>query len=297
MISIVITAFKEPMLYRAIDAVLFQRIDEDYELIVAAPDRETEDLVNDYKKKYRQIRFFKDPGKGKSYALNMIFKELKGDVWLFTDGDVFLDNKAINEMLKLFNNYPRIGCIAGRVYCENPRTTLFGYWGKLLADCGAHRIRKEHYSQGKFLECSGYLFAFRNNGVIKEIPVDVAEDSIIPYYFWKAGYKIGYAPDSRVFVKNPTTMKDWLKQRKRTADAHTKLTHYATDFPKVKSFRNEALKGIFWIWSYPKSFKEFVWTVELVFVRLYMWLSLYFDLHFKKKQYVDGWNRSESTKN
>lgn len=296
MISIVITAYKEPMLYRAIEAVLLQKIDDDYELIVAAPDKETEDMVNEYKKHYKNIRYFKDPGKGKSYALNMIFKELKGDIWLFTDGDVFLDNKAINETCRMLKNYPRIGCVAGRVFCENSRDTLFGYWGKLLADNGAHKIRKEHYSKGKFLECSGYLFAFRNNGIIKEIPLDVAEDSIIPYYFWKAGYKIGYAENARVFVKNPTTIKDWLKQRKRTADAHTKLTKYAPDFPKVKSFKNEAVKGIFWIWSYPKNAKEYAWTFELVFVRLYMWLSLYYDLHFKKKQYGDGWERSETSK-
>lgn len=296
MISIVITAYKEPMLYRAIDAILFQKIDDDYELVVAAPDKETEDLVREYSKNYKNIKFFKDLGRGKSFALNLLFKELKGDIWFFTDGDIFLDNKAINEMLKMFNNYPAIGCVCGRVYCENPRSTKFGYWGKLLADNGAHRIRKEHYSKGKFLECSGYLFAFRNIGVVKEIPVDVAEDSIIPYYFWKAGYKIGYAEKARVFVKNPTTLKDWLKQRKRTADAHTKLTLYAPDFPKVKSFKNEITKGMLWIWSYPSDIKELLWTIELVFVRLYMWLSLYYDLNFKKKQYADGWEKSETSK-
>jgi len=295
MLSIVITAFNEPLLYRAIDAILFQKIDEEYELIVAAPDKETENLVKEYKKKYSNIRYFKDPGKGKVYALNLLFKELKGRIWILTDGDVFLDNGAINKILKVFED-KKIGCVTGRVICENPRYTLYGYWGKLLADCGAHRIRKKLSEEGKFLECTGYLFAFRNNNIIKNIPVDVAEDSIIPYYFWKNGYKIGYVENARVFVKNPTIIKDWLKQRKRTADAHTKLKYYAPDFPKIKSFKNEAFKGIFWIWSYPKTSKEFIWTIELVFVRLYMWLSLYYDIHFKKKYYVDNWERSHTTK-
>ena len=184
MISIVITAFKEPLVYRAIEAILFQKIKEDFELVIAAPDKETEELVKEYHKKYKQIRFFKDPGKGKSFALNLLFKELKGRIWIFTDGDVFLDNGAINAMLDLFKD-EKIGCVCGRVMCENPRYTMFGYWGKLLADVGAHRIRKELFKQKQFLECSGYLFGFRNNGVITSIPVDVAEDSIIPYYFWK----------------------------------------------------------------------------------------------------------------
>ncbi len=295
MISIVITAFKEPMVYKAIEAILFQKIKEDYELIVAAPDKRTKDVVEHYQQKYPQVRYFHDPGKGKSHALNLLFKELKGRIWVFTDGDVFLDNGSIEEIIDSFKD-EKVGCICGRIVCENPRYTLYGYWGKLLADVGAHRIRKELHKQDKFLECSGYLFAFRNNGVIREIPLDVAEDSIIPYYFWKQGYKIAYVPQARVFVKNPTNMKDWLKQRKRTADAHTKLTDYAPDFPKVKSFRNEAIKGLRWIWSYPKTVKEFFWTIGLVFARFYMWASLFFDLRFRKKEYNDGWERSESSK-
>ena len=295
MISIVITAFKEPLVYRAIEAILFQKIKDDYDLVVAAPDKETEELVTEYRKRYKLIRFFKDPGKGKSFALNLLFKELKGKIWIFTDGDVFLDNGAINEMINMFKD-EKIGCVCGRVMCENPRYTLFGYWGRLLADAGAHRVRKDLFRHRQFLECSGYLFGFRNNGVIKEIPVDVAEDSIIPYFFWKKGYTIGYAEDARVFVKNPTNLHDWLKQRKRTADAHTKLTKYAPDFPKVKSFKNEVFKGMQWIWGYPRTVKEFFWTLALVAVRLYMWLSLFYDLKFRRKGYVDGWERSESTK-
>ena len=295
MLSIVVTSFKEPLIYRAIEAILHQKISDDYELVVADPDEKTKKIVDHYKKNYPQIRYFKDPGKGKSFALNMLFKELKGKIWVFTDGDVFLDNGSINAMVKQFDD-EKMGCVCGRVVCENPRYTLYGYWGKLLADCGAHRIRKELASKGQFLECSGYLFAFRNNGVVKEIPLDVAEDSIIPYYFWKKGYKIGYAQNTRVFVKNPTNMKDWLKQRKRTANAHTKLTYYEPDFPKVKSFKNEVFKGMRWIWGYPKNLKEFTWTIGLMFVRLYMWISLYYDLKVKKTGYTDGWERSESTK-
>ncbi len=295
MISIVITSFNEPMVYKAIEAIIFQKVSEDYELIIAAPDKKTENLVKHYQKNYPFIRYFRDPGRGKSYALNLLFKELKGRVWIFTDGDVFIDNGAINEIMKSFDN-KKVGCVCGRIICENPRYTLYGYWGKLLADCGAHKIREELFSKGNFLECSGYLFGFRNDGTIREIPLDVAEDSIIPYYFWKKGFKIGYVKKAKVFVKNPTNIRDWLKQRRRTANAHTKLTHYAPDFPKVKSFKNEVTKGIIWIWSYPKTIKEYFWTVELVFVRLYMWLSLFYSLRFKKEEYRDGWDKIESTK-
>ena len=172
---------------------------------------------------------------------------------------------------------------------------MLGYWSHLLADVGAHRIRKQLHDQNKFLECTGYLFAFRN-GFVKEIPLDVAEDSIIPFYFYKKGYRIAYAEDAIVYVKNPTTFKDWLKQRKRTAGAHEKLTNYEPNLPKVKSFTNEVIKGGLIVWSYPNNVKEFFWTGTLMFARLYMWFNLFYDSKFRKKKYKDGWDRVEITK-
>lgn len=295
MISIVITAFKEPQVGKAIESVLKQDIQEDFELLVACPDKETKAIVDQYAKEEKRVRHFQDPGKGKSFALNQIFKILKGRVWIFTDGDVFLKDDAVNALVTQFENR-NVGCVSGRVVSLNDRKDKFGFWSHLLADAGAHRVRKEAFKKGSFLETTGYLFAFRNSQVFNEIPLDVAEDAIIPYYFWKKGFKIGYAENAVVYVKNPDNFTDWLKQRKRTSGAHETLSKYAPDFPRVKSFRNEALKGLRWIWSYPQNPKEYLWTLELIVARLYMWLSLFYDQLLKRKYYNDGWERVESTK-
>lgn len=289
MISVIITAFNEPGVKKAIDSVLKQDIKEKYELIVAAPDKETEDLV----KKYKKVKYFKDPGKGKSYALNLLFKKVKGDILILTDGDLILGENSINEILKSFED-ESVGCVSGRPFPLDSRSNMLGYWSHLLYNAGAHRIRKERSDKNKFLECSGYLFAFRN--IIKKIPLDVAEDSIIPYYFWKKGYKIKYAENSLVYVKNPDNLKDFIKQRKRTSGAHSKLHYYAPDFPKVKSFFNEIRKGSFWALSYPMNIKEFIWTLCLFPIRFYIWVSYYYDWKFKNKGYEDGWEKAESTR-
>lgn len=294
MISIVITAFREPQIGKAIESITSQNISQEYELIVACPDAETKAIVEKYAAKNKNIKHFQDPGKGKSFALNQLFKILASEILIFTDGDVYLENNAINEILGPFQD-PKVGCVSGRVVSQNSKEIMLGYWSHLLADVGAHRIRKKLSGEGKFLECTGYLFAFRNN-VIKEIPLDVAEDAMIPYYFHKKGYKIAYAENARVYVKNPSTFKDWLKQRKRTAGAHEKLTRYEPNFPKVKSFKNEMLHGMGAVWSYPKKTKEYLWTGALMGARLYMWLSLFYDLKIKKQHYQDGWERVETTK-
>jgi len=290
MISIVITAYKEEKwISKCIESFLNQKIDDNYEIIVSCPDKGTAKVV----RKYKEVKIFKDPGKGKSFALNLLFKELKGDIWLFTDGDNFVGENSVNEIMKLFKD-DKFGVVGGRPVPMNKKNNMLGYWSHLLAD-SANKLRINLSKKGKFLELSAYLFAFRKD-VIKEIPVDVAEDAAIPYMFWKKGYKIGYTPKAEVYVKNPVNFKDWIKQRKRTADAHTKLTKYFKDFPKVKSFGNEIRKGTFMALAYPKNFKEFYWTFLLFFFRFYMWMSLFFDLKFRKKEYIDGWERVESAR-
>jgi len=306
MIDIIITSYGEiNATEKAIRAILDQNLKEDFRIIVSDPFSETKWMIEEKFPNDSRILFVEDEDKGKSNALNILFSNFDSkeanDIFILTDGDVFVDDNAIPEILKKFEDQ-NVGCVSGRAASINPRTDKFGYWSHFLVDVGAHQIsRKKRYEKGQFLETTGYLFAFRK-GVIREIPLDVAEDTIIPYYFFKKGYKIAYAENAIVNVKWPTNMQDWIKQKKRAADAHTKLTRYAPDFPKVKSFAGEITGGITnipLILSYPKNFKEVIWTLELFPTRLYMWLSLIKDAKIKKSEYKDGWREDlavESTR-
>ena len=295
MISIIITAFKEPTIRKTIDSIVNQNIVVKHEIIVVSPDEETKKIVHEYSKRYPNLKYLKDPGKGKSYALNLVFKKIKSEIFILTDGDVILGENSINEIVKPFND-SSVGVVAGRVLSSNQKDEMFGYWSHLLADAGAHNIRKELSSKNEFLECSAYLFAFRN--IIEEIPLNVAEDAYIPYLFWQKGYKIKYSENAKVYVKNPTNFKDWMKQRTRTSKAHENLNKYVdTKFtPRVKSFSNEIRKGFFRAWKYPKNTKEYYWTFILMFARLYMWSKVFLDTKFLEKDYTDAWERIESTK-
>ena len=292
MISIIITTFKEPLtIKKAIDSFISQNIKESFELLVVAPDKETEDLVKGYKD--IRIRFIKDNGLGKASALNLAFKKAKGNILILSDGDVYVSNNSVNEILNPFKDKD-IGCVSGRPVSISDRNNIVGFWSHFLVDIGAHEIsRKKRFLNNQFLECSGYLFAFRS-GVIGQIPTDVAEDTIIPYYFYKKGYKIGYTENAIVYVKYPTNLKEFIKQKVRTAKAHETLNKYAPDIPRVKSFRNEfmeGLKNLRVITSYPQNLKEFFWLLLLFPTRLYIWLKVYFQHSLKKDRYKDAWER------
>ena len=136
MISIIITSFNEPNLEMVIKSVLTQKINYEHEIMVVAPDKNAQNLAKKYK-----IKYFKDKGKGKSSAINLLLKKIKSKILILTDGDVYLEKNSINEILELFKDN-KIGCVSGRPVSINSKNTKFGYWSHLLTDAGAHRIRK-----------------------------------------------------------------------------------------------------------------------------------------------------------
>jgi cellulose synthase/poly-beta-1,6-N-acetylglucosamine synthase-like glycosyltransferase len=224
----------------------------------------------------------------------MLFQEYgssnTNDFFILTDGDVYVSKDAINEIIHAFND-PRIGCLTGKPVSLDNKTTKYGYWANMFFD-GIDRVRTNLSSSGSFLECSGYLFAIRK-GVIADFPLQTSEDSIIPYLFYKKGYKIGYVPKAQVFVKNPANWEDFVRQKVRNIKAHENLNTIAPDMPRTKSFFNEIRFGLFFALTYPRSCKESIWTIQAMFARLYIYVKAF--SASKKKGYTDGWRAQGET--
>jgi len=293
MISVLITAFKEPNTVGKAIVSFLPQISKKDEILVACPDRETKQVVGKYAKKYKQVKYVKDLGKGKPAALNILFKKAKGDILILSDGDVFVEKNAVNEILKPFSN-PKTGAVSGRPISLNSRNEMLGYWSHLLTDT-AHKIRLGRSEKSELIVCSGYLYAIRE-GIIKKCPENaLSEDAVISHLIWAKGYKTAYAPLAKVYVKYPTTFSDWLKQKKRSAGGYVQIKDYVKNTPIMRSFGKESL-GVFDVLGYPKRFKERMWTVLLIKARLWLWWLIFLDLKIKKKPFKDTWLRIESTK-
>ncbi len=292
MITIIITSYKEPKAtLRAVNAFLNQDIKKDFRIIVVDPFSETKDFLKQHIKSHK-VGFFLDPGEGKSYALNLLFDKLhsnnENDIFILTDGDVYVSDNAVSEIMQAFED-KEIGCVTGKP-AAIPGNSKYEYWAR-IAFAGIDKVRKKLSDEKQFFECSGYLFAIRN-GVIGEFPLETSEDSIIPFLFWKKGYKIAYAEKAEVYVKNPSTWSDWLAQKIRNVKAHENLTKIAPDMPRTKSLFNEIKEGAFFAIKQPSNFKEFVWIIELYFARLYMYIRAFKELK-SAKTYADGWRETE----
>jgi len=299
MINIIITSYSEPnATSKAIDCFLNQNIKQEFKITIIDPFSETETfLKKKYKKEFdkNKIGFFLDPGEGKSYALNVflerIYSQNKNDIIVLTDGDVYVSQNSVNEILKAFED-EKVGCVTGKPVLLNPREKLWGYISH-VAFAGIHKTRLKLSEQEKFFECSGYLFAIRN-GVLQGFPLESSEDSIIPYLFNKQKYKIKYAPGAEVYVINPQNWKDFKLQKIRNIKAHENLNKIAPDMPRTKSLTNEIKQGALFALIYPRNVREVFFTIPLFSTRLYIYLKAFYEMKFKKQKYSDGWRKQET---
>ncbi|MBU2562091.1 MAG: glycosyltransferase [Nanoarchaeota archaeon] len=292
MISIIITAYKEEKtIGKAIEFILKNNLSQEYELLVFAPDKKTLDVAKEYSKKNEFIKVLKDKGEGKPSALNMAFKLAKGEIIVFTDGDVHMSKKALRFLLEPFKN-KKIGAVSGRPVSRDSRKKMLGFWSHLLTDI-AHLRRKKAPKLNKRFYCSGYLYAMRK-GIVNEIPKEtLSDDGFISYLIHSKGYKIDYAPEAEVYVRFPNNFKDWIIQKKRSAGGYNQIKLWTKK--EIRSFSKES-SGIFQVLIYPKTLREFFYTFLLIFARIYLWILIFIDINIRKKEFKKIWLRVESTK-
>jgi cellulose synthase/poly-beta-1,6-N-acetylglucosamine synthase-like glycosyltransferase len=292
MISIIITAYKEERtIGKAIESILQNQIGSDYEILVLAPDENTLSIARKFAKKFRQIRAIKDKGEGKPSALNMAFDLAKGDIFVLTDGDVYVGKDSLNKLLEPFSN-SKMGAVSGRPVSLNSKKDILGFWSHLLTDIADQRRKKALKTKKRFY-CSGYLYALRR-GIIKNIPKEtLSDDGFISHLVYEEKYNIDYIPEAEVYVKFPVNLKDWIDQKRRSAGGYNQIKSWTKK--EIRSFSKES-GGIFQVLKYPKSFKEFFWTLELILVRTYLWGLIFKDINIQKKEFNKIWVRIESTK-
>ena len=96
-----------------------------FEIIVVAGDEATLEAAQ---KEFNKVKLIKDKNKGKPAAMNMAIKVAVGDQLIFSDGDVFVDEKAVDELLKTKGDL-----ISGRPVPISQRQTVedggkYDYW-------------------------------------------------------------------------------------------------------------------------------------------------------------------------
>lgn len=291
MISVVIASYKEPhTIGRAIKALATQLRKGD-EIIVSAPDVETRNAAKATPTNGIPLYVMQDEGKGKPAALNKAIKKAKNSLLLLTDGDVYVNSAAYNSLVKRMHD-SRVGIATGRVVSTNERTSCLGFWAYALSEAFHElRLRKQH-REG--IIATGYLYVIRKN-LVPRLPEDtLADDAYISHHALEKGYSIVYEPRAEVYVKYPTSLPDWLRQKKRTAGRVYQLSK-RFHVSKLHSLIQEMSVGMR-VLSKIQSPQEVFWLIGLFIFKLYVWARVFFDYRLWKRTFSKAWERVETTK-
>lgn len=313
MISVIITSFKEPKtIGKCIQYIAdkkYSGITKPFEIIQVSPDELTlkagKKMANKLKLSNSEYHHIIDPHKGKPYALKLALKKSKGDILILTDGDTFFGEKAVEELITPFGN-SKVGGVSGRPVSQDSRDNIFGYWGHLLSESGDHRRKNTmqevinlgyYMSKGSFFPMSGYIMAMRN--IPLEIPENVlSDDAYISYSLRNKGYEIAYAPKATCYVKYPTNLRDYYKQKVRSLGGFKQLKKFGV-FKKDKQSRSFLIELAysFFVIKYAKNIKELIWSLCLFPIRLITWIKIFWERDILRKDMPStGWERIESTK-
>jgi poly-beta-1,6-N-acetyl-D-glucosamine synthase len=202
----------------AIGTILRQRLAPSRitELIVVASGCEdrTGAIVDQLARHDPRVRLIEQERReGKASAINLFISAASSQVLLMVSADVLVKEGAIQAMLRHFRD-PAVGMVGGRPIPVNGETTFLGH--------AVHLQWRLHDRIARQWPKLGEIVAFRN--VVPSIPLDTAVDEIsIQALTDQLGYKLVYEPDAVVYNRGPTTVRDFLRQRRRIYAGHLRV--------------------------------------------------------------------------
>lgn len=192
---------------------------EDICVVSSGSTDRTDRIVISRQKKDSRIRLIAEPVRGgKASALNTILGEGKDyDAIVCIDADHLPAQNSIKLLVESLKN-DKLGVVSGRLVPVNNPNNLTGF-------CVHLTYNLHHLISLDVPKISGECMAFRT-GVVREIlPTVVNEDVYIQMFFANKGYKIGYCPEAKVYMKGPSTVTEFFRQRRRIFIGHHQVKH------------------------------------------------------------------------
>jgi len=219
--SVGVTAYNEEA---NIDALLAALSDqhlhqvEIIEIIVVASactDR-TVPIVREHMARDPRIRLIEQERReGKTSAINLFLQAAQANICVLESGDTLPHEYAVEHMVRMFRD-PLVGMVGAQKVAVNTPDHIVGLLSHL-------RLRMEHELCLEIPRL-GEMIAFRK--VFDQIPPDVAMDeAFVEALVVRHGMQVRYAPDAIVYNTGPTTVGDFVRQRRRNHAGHLYLKH------------------------------------------------------------------------
>jgi cellulose synthase/poly-beta-1,6-N-acetylglucosamine synthase-like glycosyltransferase len=214
--SVGIMAYNEEAnICHAIATVLGQRprTGQIAELIVVASgctDR-TAEVVAELSREDPRVRLIVEERRaGKATAINLFIETARSPILVMVSADVLLKDGTIEALIAHFQD-PTVGMVGGHPIPVNDENTFLGHT--------VHLLWRLHDQIAREAPKLGEIVAFRN--VLSSIPTNTAVDEIsIQVSITELGYRLVYEPGAVIYNRGPTTVADFLRQRRRISAGH-----------------------------------------------------------------------------
>ena len=158
----------------------------------------------------------KQPNAGKPAALNTGIRCARGEILVLVDGDTVLEPDAVAELVQPLAD-PAVGAVSGNAKVAN-RHGLLGRWQHLEYVIGFNLDRRMFDLAECMPTVPGAIGAFRREALRDVGGVSaqtLAEDTDLTIAVGRAGWRIGYQPDSIAWTEAPSSVRQLWRQRYR----------------------------------------------------------------------------------
>ncbi|NMM51895.1 glycosyltransferase [Paenibacillus aquistagni] len=159
-------------------------------------------------------------GKGKSNALNIGFKQSKGEYIAIYDADNTPEKTALRYLVSEITHDPSLGAVIGKFRTRNRNASLLTRFINIETLSFQWMAQAGRWKLFKLCTIPGTNFIMRREIIERIGGWDVkaiAEDTEISFRIYMMGYRIKFQPKSVTWEQEPQTLKVWFKQRTRWA--------------------------------------------------------------------------------
>jgi biofilm PGA synthesis N-glycosyltransferase PgaC len=151
---------------------------------------------------------------GKMSAINLFLHQARFDVVVIINADVLPNEDCIERLVSPFAD-PLTGITGGRPVPVNAMDTLPGF--------AAHLLWAMHHEISLREPKMGELIAYRNFPEIEISPDTVDDEGIVEELVARKRMHKVYVPESVVYLRGPTTVRDYIKRRRNIFAGHLQL--------------------------------------------------------------------------
>jgi cellulose synthase/poly-beta-1,6-N-acetylglucosamine synthase-like glycosyltransferase len=225
--SVGVTAYNEeenigPLLTALLDQHLHRvEIGEIIVVASACTDR-TVPIVREFMARDPRVQLIEQPQReGKTSAVNLFLGAAQHDICVLESGDTIPHEYAVEHLVRMFQD-PAVGMVGAQKVAVNTPDHIVGLLSHL-------RLRMEHtlcLEIPRLGEMIAFRKAFQGEKIFDHIPPDVAMDeAFVEALVVRHGLQVKYAPDAVVYNTGPTTIPDFVRQRRRNHAGHLYLKH------------------------------------------------------------------------